>query len=304
MAGILNRTGDELGIFIVNEDGSVEEITKVQEIYYEVSSIKKALPYIIRDGIASLDYGRLMALASAAVKAAMKRNNDEEKKKIFAKKDRSRARFCEVSYRGKKFRFDYDLSAVYALFLCNEYDLKEDDIKGKVVVDAGANVGIFSLMCSAFGPKKIYAFEPVKETYDMLCENVRRNNLQGIVLPVNKALGDASSEATIRYDGSGDVGASITIDRGAKKTQTIEIVTLDSIIGDEEVGFIKMDVEGYEEPALLGASSTIKKSKPVLSFSAYHKPNDKTRLPEVLRSIRSDYSMKLNHFSDENFFCK
>jgi hypothetical protein len=65
-----------------------------------------------------------------------------------------------------------------------------------------------------------------------------------------------------------------------------------------------MDVEGYEENVLLGARETIRKWKPVLSFSAYHKPTDKTRLPEVVKSIRSDYDIRLNKHFEEDFYCE
>jgi hypothetical protein len=64
-----------------------------------------------------------------------------------------------------------------------------------------------------------------------------------------------------------------------------------------------MDVEGYEENVLLGATNIIRKYKPVLSFSAYHKPTDKVRLPQLVKNIRADYRIKLNSFYEEDFYC-
>lgn len=71
-----------------------------------------------------------------------------------------------------------------------------------------------------------------------------------------------------------------------------------------------MDVEGYEEKVLLGARKTIKKYKPVLSFSAYHKPDDRQRLPRVIKSIRPDYKCVLcpevegSTIREETFYCE
>ena len=65
-----------------------------------------------------------------------------------------------------------------------------------------------------------------------------------------------------------------------------------------------MDTEGFEENVLLGANKTISKFKPVLSLSAYHKPTDKDRLPKIIKSIREDYKITLNHSGEETFYCE
>jgi len=80
-------------------------------------------------------------------------------------------------------------------------------------------------------------------------------------------------------------------------------VTIDDFLGNSRVDLIKMDIEGHEEEALLGAQKAIQKFKPVLTFSAYHKQSDKIRLPEVVTSIRNDYRIKLNKYYEEDFFC-
>jgi len=65
--------------------------------------------------------------------------------------------------------------------------------------------------------------------------------------------------------------------------------------------FLKIDTEGYEAEILKGAAGTIKKYKPVLALSAYHKPNDKKELPELVNSI-APYDCEL--LGGEDLICK
>jgi len=194
------------------------------------------------------------------------------------------------------------------IFLNDEYNIYESNIKNKIVIDAGANVGVFSLYASMLGAKKVYAFEPVKETYDMLVKNIKINKLENKVIPINKALGDKNETKTISFTNAGDASASLKEERkGGKCEEVISIIKLDDFVKENKlkrVDFIKMDVEGYEENVLLGAKETIKKWKPILSFSAYHLPTDKERLPKVVRSIRPDYKIKLNRYAEEDFYCE
>ena len=68
------------------------------------------------------------------------------------------------------------------------------------------------------------------------------------------------------------------------------------MVKNERVTFIKLDVEGAEYEALLGAQNTIKKNRPKLAISIYHKPQDIFELPELIMSIRDDYRMYLRHY--------
>jgi len=194
------------------------------------------------------------------------------------------------------------------IMICNQYDINYNNIMNKIVIDAGANIGIFSIYAAKLGAKKVYAFEPVKETYEILKEMIKENKLENIIIPVNKALGDKNKIMKIKYSGAGDGGASLNRKKRNKgKEREIEVITLDDFVKEnkiERVDFIKMDVEGYEENVLLGAKEIIKKYKPVLSFSAYHLPTDKERLPKVVLSIRPDYKIKLNNYWEEDFYCE
>jgi len=192
-----------------------------------------------------------------------------------------------------------------AVFFHDIYGARSSRLTGKIVMDAGANVGIFSIFAAKLGAKKVFAFEPVKETFMQLKRNISLNGLNGVVVPVNMALGDGACRATISYEKMGDASASIAFFDKSKKMQRVRVATLDSFMkGKGRADFIKIDAEGYEAKILSGAKNTIKKCKPILSFSAYHKPEDKTKLPKLVHSIRKDYHCVLHNNGEEDFYCE
>ena len=182
-------------------------------------------------------------------------------------------------------------------------------LRGRTLVDAGANIGVFSLYAYALGAKKIYAFEPVRETFEILRQNLALNRAGCKIEAVNIALGEKAGSAEIMYQTRGEGSAMIPcggeVNRGVTYSgrRKVRIAPLDALIKGK-IGFIKMDVEGYEKKVLLGAAGIIKKYKPVLSLSAYHRKNDKKELPRTVLRIRGDYKISLNTFAEHDFYCE
>lgn len=75
-----------------------------------------------------------------------------------------------------------------------------------------------------------------------------------------------------------------------------EFISIDELLKDKNVSFIKMDIEGEELNAISGAQNTIKTKKPKMLISAYHKTEDLFSLPEKVFSIRNDYQIYMRHF--------
>ena len=86
----------------------------------------------------------------------------------------------------------------------------------------------------------------------------------------------------------------------ASKTK-ISVNSIDNLFSDKPVTFIKMDVEGAEYKALLGAKKTILKNKPKLAICVYHKPEDLIEIPEIIRSFDNSYRFFLRHH-ENNFY--
>lgn len=190
------------------------------------------------------------------------------------------------------------------VILTNQYNISKKNIKHGVVIDAGSNVGEFAIYAGLLGAKKVYAFEPVTKTYDILKNNIKINKLEKTVIPIKMALGDQPGKTKIFFNYSGDGGANISRNINTINYEKIKVIKLDDFIKkNEKINFIKMDVEGYEKQILLGAKRIIHKNKPILSFSAYHNSTDKVDLPIVVKKIRPDYKIKLLKRFEEDFYC-
>ena len=70
----------------------------------------------------------------------------------------------------------------------------------------------------------------------------------------------------------------------------IEVDTIDNIAAGNVVTYIKLDVEGAELSALKGAEQTIRRYKPILGISIYHKERDLIDIPAYIQEITSEYA--------------
>jgi hypothetical protein len=75
----------------------------------------------------------------------------------------------------------------------------------------------------------------------------------------------------------------VPIEPAADGGTEIEVTTIDDVVGEERVMFIKMNIEGAEIDALKGATRTIRRWRPKLAISAYHRPSDLWRIPRLVR---------------------
>ncbi len=170
------------------------------------------------------------------------------------------------------------------------------------VIDAGANMGLFSVFAAHEHPNAtILAFEPTPETFGFLRENAK---FYPNIKVFNFALGDKEEKSSLVIEG---VSGANHI-RNARPEEygheeggiPIEIKTIDGL--NTRVDFLKIDTEGYEANILNGAAETIKKYKPIIAM-AHHHPEDETGLPELLNTI-APYDCELRHDCEEDFICK
>lgn len=80
----------------------------------------------------------------------------------------------------------------------------------------------------------------------------------------------------------------------------MEVTSLDSVLHDEEITFLKMDIEGSELNALKGAKLTIQMHKPKLAICVYHKPEDILVIPKYIKTLVPEYKFYLRHYSSYN----
>jgi len=195
------------------------------------------------------------------------------------------------------------------IFLTDQYHAKDFIKDGDTIIDAGANIGLFSLLASQLSPAgKIIAFEPVERTCSVFHKIIGKK--PNITLE-KLALGDENMLTLISKSNEFSVSNSIigtSFNRKMKDSyaerEEIEVVKLDDYVrekGIKRVDFIKIDVEGYEKKVLLGAAKIIAKFLPVISISAYHNTSDKVQIPRIVKNISSKYRYFLSSRSEEDF---
>lgn len=128
---------------------------------------------------------------------------------------------------------------------------------GDIVLDIGANVGLFSIWTSLNVPSaRIFAFEAASDNYMALADNVRSNRLKGIST-YHYAVSDGSSTHTVLYRGfHGGIHSIRPEYRNwdpskeiMRKTEKVRTITLERIFQRfkiKKVDFLKLDCEGAE----------------------------------------------------------
>lgn len=204
------------------------------------------------------------------------------------------------------------IELVNNVIILDQYHINQFLKKAPIIIDAGANLGTFSIFAAHLSPQShVYSFEPVVDTFRLLKSNTKHYSQ---ITCVNSGLGDEISQKNI-FVYSQNTGGSVFEDspyfgksngKAGGKTELANVLTIDAFIAEHgipRVDFIKIDTEGYEARILKGARESIKKWKPVVSMSAYHNLNDKEDLPRVIKEICPDYICEFHKDAEEDFVC-
>lgn len=170
-------------------------------------------------------------------------------------------------------------------------------MQDKDIIDAGAYVGDSALILQEYTLKKVHAFEAVRSNYEAMLQTIKLNEAKRII-PVNKGLGSVKCVEKISIQGA---GSSIVLPNN-NLFEEVEIIPLDSYVREKrlKVGFIKVDIEGFEQEFLKGAKDTIFKQKPAMLISLYHKYSDFFDIKPMLESWNLGYKFKVVKPIDHN----
>jgi FkbM family methyltransferase len=129
---------------------------------------------------------------------------------------------------------------------------------GDVVLDLGANIGLFTLLYARqVGPTgHVHSFEPGVQSFALLKTNTIINGYANVTL-YNKAVADTDGIAKFLLCTTGDSDNRLMDNSGEKREEIdVELVRLDSLFGNARVDFIKMDIQGAELLAMKGLRET------------------------------------------------
>lgn len=140
------------------------------------------------------------------------------------------------------------------------FDRKVPIRDGDVIVDIGANEGIFSiLMAKLFPNSPVYSFEPVPRTFFQMIRNIGLNGITNIQ-PYNLGIGGSTHSDTMNVHKEFSGGSSLvdTFDPINHEKVNVELISLDeafsTIIKSQHIRLMKMDIEGGEYEAIYNSS--------------------------------------------------
>ena len=127
--------------------------------------------------------------------------------------------------------------------------------------------------------KDIICFEPDRRSHKKMLER----NIPCLTA-FNAAAGRCDGETL--FSGGGGRNSST-----GKGNTVIPVKSIDSAVGNMQVGCIKIDAEGDEREVLAGAKETLWKNRPSLNVSLYHRAGDLWELPLLLHRIDGKYKL-------------
>jgi len=170
--------------------------------------------------------------------------------------------------------------------------------QGEVFANVGALLGDcaveFAKACQEKGLvyKGIINLEPDPDNFALLTKNMAKfSNVR--CLPY----GLWSCKTRLRFTNPDQVGSGAPGYLHDSGDMEVNVASLDDLLPNEEITLIKMDVEGAEMEALRGAAETIRRNRPKLAISLYHKRDDVFEIPLYIHQLYLGYKFYLRHHS-------
>lgn len=170
--------------------------------------------------------------------------------------------------------------------------------KDKLCLDIGANIGVISMALVANG-YKVAAFEPQPEVFKLLKKNVGFDaDVHNTALGMDTGFVDMPK---VYYSAKGNFGGLGIGTKSLYGSYQVPIATLDSF-GFSNVGFIKIDVEGFEEMVLRGGFETIMRDRPIM-YIEDDRMEKRATLREYIKELGYTYtSHQPTLYRENNFF--
>lgn len=172
---------------------------------------------------------------------------------------------------------------------------KEVVKNGDVVIDAGANMGYYTLLASRLvgAEGKVYSFEPEDNNYDMLCRNIKLNGYANIITE-KKAVGDKTCTLSLYLDDE-DIGSHSLYGDRRQRSVKVDVIRLDEYFKNRNIiNIVKLDIEGAEYLAMKGMQNIIKRNNDIKIFIEINLPcliRSGVNPVEIISELLDDYSV-------------
>ena len=218
---------------------------------------------------------------------------EEVLNKIYSSMNDKFSKECMVSYVNQRISGDYS----YSDGMIKSTQYFDDELiwfsDNEVFVDCGAFDGqdtIEFLKRAKGDHNKVIIFEPDEQNGKVISERLGEEDACCLI---KKAAW--SSDGMLKFM-MGNATESRVVENG---DTDIPCAKIDSICDKMQIipTFIKMDIEGSELEALHGAEEMIRKYKPKLAISIYHRPEDLILIWDYIQNVRQDYKFGFRRYS-------
>src|SRR5262245_1359585 len=176
------------------------------------------------------------------------------------------------------------------------YGTGDRDVQpGDVVLDCGANIGVFTRLALDRGAKLVVAIEPAPENIESLKRNFKTEIAARKVIVYEKGVWDKDDVLLLKRDPHNTAADSFVMLKDGSQGVQAPLTTIDKLVTElklDAVNYVKFDIEGAEQRALQGAQGTLSRFHPRISSAAYHMPDDPVKIPELVRKAWAGYTME------------
>jgi FkbM family methyltransferase len=194
-------------------------------------------------------------------------------------------------------KFRYMRTPILEIFEEGMYEMV--DVKGKIVVDVGAYISDSAIDFALKGAKRVFAIEPHPDAFAEMLDNIKLNNLEHIIVPLNLGIASRLSKICIE---NADIRSTAQIyHRPGNCIDAVPAITLGELINKFNIevndAVLKMDCEGCEFDVILNDYEHVRLFRELVI--EYHPTLVNKSLKDMLKVLGIDY--RCNIRGDERF---
>lgn len=165
-----------------------------------------------------------------------------------------------------------------------------DILPGETWLDAGANIGTFSLLALSKGAK-VRSYEPEKNNFSLLKQNIKLNKFKDSRFKLfQKGLSTKTGKVKL-YISKGDYNKyrHTTYKKRGRPTVDIKVQNFNTALTKSVTG-VKMDIEGSEVPILESVNDWKNVQKLVFEYTFDVFPSMK-RYKEIIKKLKKNFTV-------------
>ena len=141
----------------------------------------------------------------------------------------------------------------------------------------------------------IFALEPDHQNRKVLEATTKNMGLENRVTVIPYAVG--AQTGLVSFASTGTMASRIV--EGGDQSFSVECRRLDDISWPLTPTYIKMDIEGAEPQALMGATNLLRRHHPILAICTYHRSEHLWQIPNLIHSLAPEYNLFLRRYAEE-----